>query len=99
MLDIKFIRENKDVVALAIKNKNRTLDLDVLIGLYDKKKAITQKLDELNRKRNEASNNRNIEKGTLLKKESEEIEKEPQGGTAPNPQTNNRSLAGENWRC
>jgi seryl-tRNA synthetase len=76
MLDIKFIRENKEVVAAAIKNKNRTVDLDQLITLYEKKKALTQKLDELNRERNEAAKVRDIEKGTALKKESEGLQEE-----------------------
>lgn len=76
MLDIKFIRENKDIVVAAIKNKNRTVDLDALIALHDKKRAITQKLDELNRLRNETARNRDVERGTQLKKESESIEKE-----------------------
>lgn len=76
MLDIKFIRENKEVVAAAIKNKNRTIDLDQLIALYEKKKALTQKLDELNRERNEAAKVRDIEKGTTLKKESEGLQEE-----------------------
>ena len=76
MLDIKFIKENKDLVAAAIKNKNRTVDLDALLSLYDKKKDVNQKLDELNRQRNEAARVRDITKGTELKKESEKIEQE-----------------------
>lgn len=74
MLDIKFIRENKDIVAAAIKNKNRSVDLDKLIELHDKKKSFTQKLDELNRERNEAARNRDVARGTALKQEAESIE-------------------------
>ncbi len=76
MLDIKFIRENKDIVAAAIKNKNRVLDVDQLIAAHDRKKAVMQKLDELNRLRNEAARNRDIPRGIELKKESELLETE-----------------------
>ena len=76
MLDIKFIRENKEVVVAAIKNKNRSLDIDVLIALHDKKKEISQKMDEINRQRNESARNRDVERGLELKQVSEEIERE-----------------------
>lgn len=74
MLDIKFIKENKDIVAAAIKNKNRTLDIDVLLAAYEKQKALKQNIDDLNQKRNEAAKTRNIELGAALKKESEGLE-------------------------
>lgn len=76
MLDIKFIRENKDVVAAAIKNKNRKVDLDELIALHDKKKAAVLALDELNRKRNEAAKSRDAVRGAELKKQSEQLAKD-----------------------
>jgi seryl-tRNA synthetase len=74
MLDIKFIRENKDIVAAAIKNRNREVDLDELLNLYEERKAVRQKIDEINQKRNEAARNRNVEEGTKLKKEIETFE-------------------------
>src|SRR4051812_9636734 len=74
MLDIKFIKENKDIIAVAIKNKNREVDLDELIRLYEDRKNLRQKIDELNQKRNEAARNRDNEKGSELKKEAETLE-------------------------
>ncbi len=74
MLDIKFIRENKDIVAEAIKNKNREVDLDELLRLFEERKTLKQKIDELNQKRNEAARNRNIEEGSKLKQEAEILE-------------------------
>lgn len=74
MLDIKFIKENKDIVAAAIKNKNRDVDLDALLAFAEEKRELRQKLDELNAKRNEAARARDIEEGTRLKKEAEELE-------------------------
>jgi len=71
MLDIKFIRENKDVVKSAIKNKNRQeVDLDLIIKLYEERVAGRSSLDEINRKRNEASKNRDVDVGKKLKEES-----------------------------
>lgn len=76
MLDIKFIKENKDIVAQAIKNKNREIDLDELLRLYESKKELRSKLDGLNQARNLAQQNRNIEEGVKLKLEAEGLEKE-----------------------
>ncbi len=76
MLDIKFIKENKDIVAAAVKNKNRTVDVDELVSLADKRKALKQEIDIINQQRNEAARERNVEKGTQLKQEAESLEKE-----------------------
>ena len=76
MLDIKFIRENKDIVAMAVKNKNREVDLDMLLELSDKRKSLRQEIDEINQKRNEAAKTKDIEKGTQLKRELESLETE-----------------------
>jgi seryl-tRNA synthetase len=75
MLDIKFIKENKDIVAAAIKNRNRELDLDELLNVYEERKDLRKKIDETNQKRNEAARERNIEIGSQLKKDLEELEK------------------------
>ena len=40
MLDIKFIRENKDLVAAGAKKKHVEIDLDALVALDDKRKSI-----------------------------------------------------------
>ena len=69
MLDIKFIRENKEIVEAAVKSKNRTLNVNELLAVYDKKKALMQKLEENNRERNVAAQNRDSVKGIELKKQ------------------------------
>ena len=74
MLDIKFIRENKDIVSEAVKNKNREVDLDLLLDLGDKRKSLKQEIEAVNQKRNEAAKSRDVEKGTELKKEIEGLE-------------------------
>lgn len=40
MLDIKFIRENRDLVKMGAKKKHVDIDIDALIALDDKRKAI-----------------------------------------------------------
>lgn len=76
MLDIKFIKENKDIVAASIKNRNREFDLDELLRVYEERKDLRKRIDETNQKRNEAARERNIEVGTQLKKDVEGFEKQ-----------------------
>ncbi len=73
MLDIRFIKENKDVVAASCKNKNRDIDLDALLSLYEKRTALRKELDDLNQKKNVAAKERNIEEGKRLKDEEESL--------------------------
>lgn len=76
MLDIEFIKGNKDIVAKAIKDKNRTpVDLDRVISLYEERKTKRQEIDELNRKRNEAAESRDNEAGKRLREGQAQMEK------------------------
>lgn len=75
MLDIKFIRENPDIVRSAIKNKRtEPVDIDQLLKHADERKGLSQKIDEVNRQRNEAQKNRDIEGGKRLKDELTALE-------------------------
>ncbi len=53
MLDIKFIRENKEIVNKAIKSKNIDLDIDKLLELDEERRKLQNEIDELRAKRNE----------------------------------------------
>jgi len=55
MLDIKFIRENKDIVAAGAKKKHIDVDLDRLLALDDQRKELQQKVDEKRAEQNVAS--------------------------------------------
>ncbi|MFA5095856.1 MAG: serine--tRNA ligase [Candidatus Omnitrophota bacterium] len=55
MLDIKFIRENADLVKTSLRNRNLKLDLDVLIRLDDDRRDILSKLEVLRAQRNKAN--------------------------------------------
>ena len=52
MLDIKFIRENAQVVKKAIKNRGLKLDLDVLLKLDAQKRGLIAEMEELKHKKN-----------------------------------------------
>lgn len=76
MLDIKFIAENKEIVVEAVKNKNRSVDIDQLLQVNEERKVLRQKLDDLNKQKNEAAAARDIEKGTEIKGLLEGAEKD-----------------------
>jgi len=56
MLDIKFIRENKDIVAAGAAKKRIKIDIDALIALDDKRRALQLSIDEKRAEQNAASN-------------------------------------------
>ena len=47
MLDINYIRDNRQKVEDAIKNKGYTIDLDEILQLDDARKELSQKTDIL----------------------------------------------------
>jgi seryl-tRNA synthetase len=55
MLDIKFIRDNKDLVDAGAKKKRINFDVNKLIEVDDKRKELLQKVEELRAKQNEVS--------------------------------------------
>lgn len=82
MLDIRFIRENPEVVKLAAKNKNIKVDIDRLLTLDSETVKLKRALDVLRQKRNENSENmkggkpspEQIEAGKKLKEEIADLE-------------------------
>ena len=86
MLDIKFIRENEDKVKESCKNRGLECNVDLLLNLDDKRKELVQKIEDLNKKKNElndlvqkASGKEKedlIEQGKEIKKELDEKEPE-----------------------
>lgn len=55
MLDIKFIRENLDLVKAGAKKKHLEIDLDALITIDDKRRALLQEVESSRATQNEAS--------------------------------------------
>ena len=55
MLDIKFIRENKDIVILGARKKHIDVDIERLISLDDKRKELQKIIDDKRAEQNVAS--------------------------------------------
>ncbi len=55
MLDLKFIRNNVELVKKAIKNKNETADIDYILALDEKKRKLQFDFDNLRHKQNSVS--------------------------------------------
>jgi seryl-tRNA synthetase len=55
MLDIRFVRENADAVKTAMKNRNADVDIDAVIALDDRRRAIVAEGEELKAERNRIS--------------------------------------------
>src|SRR3989344_3443323 len=56
MLDIKFIRQNPDIVKQAAKNKNVAVDIDKLLALDERRRHLQGELDQANSFRNAIAN-------------------------------------------
>ena len=68
MLDIKFIRENKDLVQQAAKKKRVEFDVDKLVSVDDKRKTLLGKVEEKRAEQKVASN-------SIVKASSDERDK------------------------
>ncbi|MFA6350603.1 MAG: serine--tRNA ligase [Candidatus Omnitrophota bacterium] len=55
MLDLKFIRENIDLVKQSLVNRNVKIDLDVLVNADEKRRKILMEVEELRAKQNIAN--------------------------------------------
>src|SRR3989344_1017932 len=69
MLDIKFIRENKDIVAAGAKKKRIDVDLDRLLSLDDKRRELQAAIDGKRAEQTNASPSITGEKDAAKKKE------------------------------
>ena len=84
MLDIKFIRENKELVGQNCINRNFQCDIGRLLELDDKRRGLIMKIDELKSEKNRLNEalqkggdkNEIIEKGKQIKSELEKNEPE-----------------------
>lgn len=55
MLDLKFIRENNDLIKEAIKNRGLKLDIDELVSLDEERRKLLLEVEGLKSKRNKAN--------------------------------------------
>ncbi len=81
MLDIKFIRQNPDIVKKATKDKKVVVDVDRLLDLDGKRRQLLSELETKNKERNElarkgagqADDEKAIAQGRILKEDIEKI--------------------------
>ena len=80
MLSLEYIRENKEKVIKAAKNKNRQVDIDTILKLDDQRRELIQKGQVLREERNKTSHQKpdqkTIERGKEIKEELKKIEEE-----------------------
>jgi seryl-tRNA synthetase len=74
MLDIKFIRENPELVQKNAANKKVQVNIAELLDLDNHLRSLKQTVADLNQKRNEAAKVKDIEAGKALKLELSEVE-------------------------
>lgn len=67
MLDIKFIRENKDLIKEAARKKRIDFDVEQLLGVDEKRRALIQEVDRLRKEHREESEKLGAAAGKDLK--------------------------------
>jgi seryl-tRNA synthetase len=72
MMDIKFIRENKEVMKKVVIEKRIDLDIDKLLSLDEKRRDLIKKIEELRAEQNKLTKD-NIEKGKEIKEEIKKL--------------------------
>ncbi|MGE5041871.1 MAG: serine--tRNA ligase [Candidatus Levyibacteriota bacterium] len=74
MLDLKFIRENPEVVKQDAQKKGVDVDVEKVLELDKKYRELNTQVQELQAKRNIAAKDRNIEEGKRIKEELDGLE-------------------------
>ena len=81
MLDLRFIRENPDVVREALANRNDTAPIDEILELDTERRRKVQELEDLRRARKEVARDRQAaaEKGRELRGQIHDLEETVRG--------------------
>ena len=74
MLDIKYIRENPELIQKASANKGATIDIKKILKADKDFRELQIEVQKIREERNKAANQRDIEKGKKLKEELEKKE-------------------------
>ena len=74
MLDIKFIRENPDLVRKAVENRHDSAHIDEILKLDAQRRQGISRLDALRQERKAVSKERDQERGRALRVEIQELE-------------------------
>jgi len=73
MLDIKFIRENVELIKETCKNKNISLDINRLLVVDEEKRKIQVEVDTIRAKRNELNEKMKESRTEEMIKETKEL--------------------------
>lgn len=73
MLDIKFIRENKEKIEEAARNKHIKIDIGELLKVDDERKKLQQETENINARRNKIA--KDLKNGKPSKEQIEEGKK------------------------
>lgn len=76
MIDIKFIRENPEIVSQDAAKKGVTVDVSRILELDTHFRDLSTRTQELQAKRNIAAKERNVEEGKKIKGDLDSLEKE-----------------------
>jgi seryl-tRNA synthetase len=76
MIDIKKIRENIDAYKQICKNKNKNVDVDLLLKLDDSRKELQKKLDDMKFQQKEFAAKKDFDGAKNLKSEIQILELE-----------------------
>lgn len=68
MLDIKFIRENKEIVKEAVKNKRATVNVDELLSIDEKRRNLIETSEKIKAEQNKRSGHQSPESIEELRK-------------------------------
>ncbi len=69
MLDIRFIRENKDVVKAGAEKKHISVDIDALLSLDEKRLELLNKVENLRGEQNKMNNTISSEKDAVVRQQ------------------------------
>jgi seryl-tRNA synthetase len=69
MLDIKFIRENKDIVQAGLKKKNSSIDIEALLSLDEKRLGIMARTESFRSEQHKMSASIAVEKDLTLRQQ------------------------------
>lgn len=76
MLDLQFIRENKDKVQKGAESKGVTINIDHILEIDAAARNLSTQVQELRTQRNQAAKDRDIEKGKEIKEKLDKLEPE-----------------------
>ena len=82
MLDIKYIRENKEAVEVMLKNRNKNADLNKLLKIDDERRALISEIGD-RRAEQKKLGKEDIEKAKNLKEEIKKMELKLKGAEEP----------------